>query len=259
MYEFKQKTWILYPSEVFDDDFHCILSGELVTIVAESNSWKTTFALDLIERNAERWVKWFYINLEFPMETMWQSRWLWFHNKNKSYLSNLQELTEEELEDMKRFVSDRLSKYKYYNSPNWISMQRLSQVIEVAAMDWYKIIVIDSFSMIHGNSWNDARGNQNKCMQELQELAQKLDVAIIILHHTNRHWTWEWSQKIMDLSNVMIVISKEQDMDWEEYRNYALIKDKYVTNKELDIYYYWWKYVKNWLWATGWWNNAKPF
>ena len=98
--------------------------------------------------------------------------------------------------------------------------------------------------MIQGNSWNDARWNQNKCMRELQELAQRLEVAIIVLHHTNRTGTWEWSQKIMDLSNVMIVISKEIDAEWEQYRNYSLIKDKYVTNKDIDVYYHWWKYER---------------
>jgi hypothetical protein len=48
----------------------------------------------------------------------------------------------------------------------------------------------------------------------------------------------------MDLSNVMIVISKEVDAEWEQYRNYALIKDKYVVNNEVDCYYRGWKYEK---------------
>ena len=243
MYEFKPKKWILYPSEAFDS-FWCIMSWELATIVAESNSWKTTFALDLIKRNAERWMKCLYVNLEFPMETMWQWRRLWLHGKSKNCLTDLETLTKEEQEDMTRYVSESLNKYKYYSKPNGIELSKLEQIIEVSAMDGYKLFVIDSFSMIHGNSGNDARWNQNKCMQELQELAQKLDVAIIVLHHTNRTWTWEWSQKIMDLSNVMIVISKERDAEWEEYRNYALIKDKYVNNVDVDVYYHGWKYER---------------
>lgn len=193
------------------------------------------------------------------METMWQSRWLWFNGKSKNCLSNLERLSDAEKQDMNKYVSEKLEKYKYYSSPNWITLPKLIQIIEVCAMDWYKIVVIDSFSMIYGNSWNDARGNQNKCMQELQEVAQRLDIAVIVLHHTNRTWTWEGSQKIMDLSNVMIVISKEMDAEWEEYRNYALIKDKYVTNKELDIYYYWGKYVKDWLPLKSRGDNVKPF
>jgi hypothetical protein len=36
-YEFKEKTGFLYPSDAFNS-FGCIMSGELATIVAESNS-----------------------------------------------------------------------------------------------------------------------------------------------------------------------------------------------------------------------------
>ena len=246
MYEFKKKTAIDYPSEAFDD-FECIMTWELATIIAESNSWKTTFALDMIDRNSKKGIKGFYFNLEFPIETMWQSRWLWFHGKTKKDLTTDGTLTDEEIKDMENYVNTNLNKFKYHNKPNGISLQNLEQIIEIAALDGYQLFVVDTFSRIRGNLEKDARNSQNKCMEELQELAQRLNVAIVMLHHTNRQWTWEWSQKIMDLSNVFIVITKEEDGEWEEYRKYKLMKDKYVVNKEVDVYYYWWRYVKDWL------------
>lgn len=241
-----ERAAIDYPSEAFDE-FECILTGELATIIAESNSWKTTFALDMIERNAQKWIKGFYINLEFPIETMWQSRWLWFHGKTKRDLSWESTLTAEEKKDMDNYIQENLKKFKYYNKPNWITLEKLEQIIEVSAMEWYQLFVIDTFSRIQGNLEKDARNSQNRCMEHLQELAQRLNIAIVMLHHTNRSGTWEGSQKIMDLSNVFIVITKEIDWEDNEYRKYKLLKDKYVTNKELDIYYYWWRYVKDWL------------
>lgn len=241
-----ERAAIDYPSEAFDE-FECILTGELATIIAESNSWKTTFALDMIERNAQKWIKGFYINLEFPIETMWQSRWLWFHGKTKRDLSWESTLTAEEEKDMDNYIQENLKKFKYYNKPNWITLEKLEQIIEVSAMEWYQLFVIDTFSRIQGNLEKDARNSQNRCMEHLQELAQRLNIAIVMLHHTNRSGTWEGSQKIMDLSNVFIVITKEIDWEDNEYRKYKLLKDKYVTNKELDIYYYWWRYVKDWL------------
>lgn len=253
MYKFKKKVAISYPAEAFDE-FECIMTWELVTIIAETNSWKTTFALDMIDRNAKKWIKWFYINLEFAIETMWQNRWLWFHNRTKKDLTEDGNITDEEIEDMERYINENLDKFKYYNSPNWISLQKLEQIIEVASLDWFQLFVVDTFSRIHGNLEKDSRSSQNKCMEELQELAQRLNVAIVMLHHTNRQWTWEGSQKIMDLSNVFIVISKEEDWEWEQYRKYKLMKDKFVVNKEVDVYYYWWKYVKDWLWVSW-----KPF
>ena len=56
MYQFKKKLAILYPAECFDE-FDCIMTGELATIIAESNSGKTTFALDMIARNSNRGIK----------------------------------------------------------------------------------------------------------------------------------------------------------------------------------------------------------
>lgn len=243
MYKFNQKLWLLYPDEVFDD-FEGIMTWELATIVAESNSGKTTFALDMISRNAKRGVKGYYINLEFPIETMWQSRWLWFHNKSKNSLTNLDPLSDEEIADLENYVNSNLSSFEYYNNPAGIDLDMLLKVIELQALAWFKFFVIDTFSRIHGNTNENSRGNQNKCMEELQELAQRLNVAIIMLHHTNRQGTWEGSQKIMDLSNVFIVISKQMDAEGEEYRNYKLMKDKFVVNKEVDVYYHWWRYER---------------
>jgi RecA-family ATPase len=122
---------------------------------------------------------------------MWQSRWLRLHGKTKRNLTNLAPLSKDEIKDLERYVNDQLSKFKYYNSPTGISLQKLEQVIEVAAMDGFKFFVVDTFSRIHGNTTNDARGHQNMCMEQLQELAQRLNVAIIMLHHTNRQGTWE--------------------------------------------------------------------
>lgn len=259
MFQFKKKQAIVYPSPAFDE-FECIMTWELATIIAESNSWKTTFALDMIERNADKWIKWYYINLEFPIETMRQSRRLWFHGKTKKDLTEDWNLTDEEIKDMESYINSNLDKFKYYNSPNWITLQRLEQVIEISALEWYQLFVVDTFSRIQGNLEKDARNNQNKCMEELQELAQRLNVAIVMLHHTNRSWAWEGSQKIMDLSNVFIVITKEIDWEEQEYRKYKLMKDKYVVNKEVDVYYYWWKYVKDWFWPDRWhWDTDKPF
>ena len=110
MYKFNKRIWLQYPSEAFDD-FECIMTWEPVTIIAESNSWKTTFALDMIERNAERWVKWYYINLEFPIETMWQWRWLGFHNKDKTSLTDLNSLTDEEIAVIEKQLKGELNAF----------------------------------------------------------------------------------------------------------------------------------------------------
>ena len=72
--------------------------------------------------------------------------------------------------------------------------------------------MIDTFSRIKGNLESAvAHTSQNKSMEVLQELCQKTGVAIVNLHHTNKAGTFEGSQKIMDLSNVFILMAPEED------------------------------------------------
>jgi len=240
------KKWFVFPSENFNkpkSDFGVMMSGELVTIVAESNSGKTTFAMDIIDRNSKLGKKCFYINLEFAIETMRKSRWLWLNWKKKENLTDLAPLSEEEEKQMDSYVKQNLKKFDYYNNPNWISLTDLEKLISEKALEWYEMFVIDTFSRIEWNlNSQTARTMQNKSMEVLQELAQRLDILIIVLHHTNRQWTWEGSQKIMDLSNMFIVIEKDIDWEFQEYRRYKLMKDKYTTNQEVELYYHGWKY-----------------
>lgn len=238
------ERWFLYPSEAFDE-FECFMWWELVTIVAETNSWKTTFWMDLIKRNAEKWRKGFYINLEFDIRNVWKDKWLWFHNKTKANLTDLNPLTDDELADMEKYIDDNLKLFDSYSNANGLTLQELENLIEEKTLQGYELFVIDTFSRIKWNlDSNTARTSQNKCMEEMQELVQRLWIAVVMLHHTNRQWTFEGSQKIMDLSNVFILIQKEKDCDEKDYRRYTLSKDKFVHNKEVCAYYHWWVYEK---------------
>ena len=241
-YVYKEKGWFVYPSEAFRK-FWCFMSWELITIVAPSNSWKTTFAMDLMTINSWLGRKCFYINLEFPIETVWQNKRLRFHWKDKIALTNLDPLSIEDRIDMEKYVNQNLNKFEYYNNPNGLPLDELLQVISDKALEWYEMFVIDTFSRIQWNlDQQVARTSQNKSMEALQEIAQRLNIAVVILHHTNRAWTFEWSQKIMDLSNVFIMIEKSILPSGRPSRIYKLQKDKYMEDAELEISYNKWEY-----------------
>lgn len=238
----KIKAWYKYPAEIFDEPFECFMEKELITVVAETNSWKTTFAMDIIDRNSKLWRKGFYINLEFPIETVRQSRWLRGHGKTKINLTDLNPLSEQEQKDMDEYVQKNLKRFDYYNDPKGIKLEDLINLIKQKALEGYELFVVDTFSKIEGNLVENPRANQNKCMEKLQELVQNLWIAVMLLHHTNRWWNFEWSQKIKDLSNVFITVSKWIDWDWEQYTEYELTKDKFITTKTLTVWYRNWEY-----------------
>lgn len=243
----KEKKWFLYPSDKFNC-FEGFMSGDLVTIVAPSNSWKTTFALDILRRNAKMWRKWMYINLEFEIATVPRNRWLWEHWKWKMDLTDIWTMTEEEKKDMEKYIQDYLSEFKYYNNPDWLELDKLIDLIKKKEEEWYDLFVIDTFSRILWNLNSDtARTSQNKSMEALQALVQELNIAIILLHHTNKLGKFEGSQKIMDLSNVFIMMDKEDDGCWMPCRIYKLMKDKYTPDCELTLWYdvKTWNYLSN--------------
>jgi len=231
------KVWYIYGNETFDA-FDCMMSWELVTIVAESNSGKTTFAMDIIQANAKLGKKWFYINLEFPIETMREWRRLFLNNKKKRNLTDLEPLTRDEKYQKDKYVKEKLAQFDYHNAPKGMELDDIVDLIVEKQKEWYWLIVIDTFSRI---LWNldsaIARTNQNKTMEILQALWQNLWIVIINLHHTNRKWTFEWSQKIMDLSNVFIIMTRDEDMDWNRMTLFDLTKDKFIGSIELETYY----------------------
>lgn len=228
--------WFTYGWDCFDK-FDCFMSWELVTVVAESNSWKTTFAMDIIKENSDNKRKCLYINLEFPIETVRKQRWLYINWKKKRNLTDIDPLSDEDEYDMEKYVENNLSKFEYYNEPQGIELNKLIEKIIEYNNRWYVLFVIDTFSRI---TWNlDSKishTNQNQSMERLQELCQSLWIAIVNLHHTNKKKEFEGSQKIHDLSNVFITITREEDEEWNRVTKYELSKDKFVTKNEIKTY-----------------------
>jgi predicted ATP-dependent serine protease len=73
-----------------------------------------------------------------------------------------------------------------------MDLQDLEKLIADKAEEGYELFIVDSLSRIHGNTdGQNSRGYQNKCMEDLQEMVQKLDIAIVLLHHTNKFGKFE--------------------------------------------------------------------
>lgn len=232
-----EKQWYLYGNSTFDA-FDCIMSWELLTIVSQSNTGKTTFAMDVIQENSKRGKKCFYINLEFPIETMWQSRRLYINKKKKRNMTDIDPLSEVDQRSMDKYVQEKLRQFDYHNCPNGMKIEDIIDLIMQKYNEWYSLFVIDTFSRITGNLDSTiAHTNQNRTMELLQELCQNIGIVILLLHHTNKKWEFEWSQKIMDLSNVFIVMTRDEDWMGNKLTNFELTKDKFVSRIELPVYY----------------------
>ena len=60
-----------------------------------------------------------------------------------------------------------------------MDLQDLEKLIYDKTEQGYELFMIDSLSRIHGNTdGQNSRGYQNKCMEDLQEIVQKLDTSL---------------------------------------------------------------------------------
>jgi hypothetical protein len=73
--------------------------------------------MDIIKENGNRGRKCLYINLEFPIETVWKQRRLYLNGKKKRNLTDLDPLSDEDEYNMNKYVKDNLSKFEYFNDP----------------------------------------------------------------------------------------------------------------------------------------------
>lgn len=239
-----ENIWYVYPWEVFEP-FKCLMSWELAVVVAESNSWKTTFAMNLLQENNKLGKKWFYINLEFKIETVAKHRRLHVKWLDKTHLTDINKLTPQQKSDMDNYVRNYLSKFDYHNEPRGMDINALISLLVQKNGEWYGLFVLDSFSRITGNLDNrNARTNQNKSMELLQEVCQNTGICLIMLHHTNKAGSFEWSQKIMDLANVFINIKREKDEFLDKPTTvFTLTKDKFVRRTDIETVFNNWEYL----------------
>lgn len=237
-----ETKWYVYWNKVFDP-FDCMMSGELATVVAKTNSWKTTFAMNLLQSNKKLWKEWFYINLEFAIDTVAKSRRLYINKKRKRNLTDLDPLTPQEQHELNTYVKNYISKFKYHNNPQGETIEDIIDLIVAKNKEWFELFVLDSFSKIKWNSEKDSRWKQNQAMQKLQELCQSLWIVIVVLHHTNKNWDFEWSQKIMDDSNVFIVVWRDTSPSWTDTTTFTLSKDKFISYIEIQCMFENWEYI----------------
>lgn len=239
-YEYDSTSVAYKLADPIFDELGCMFKWDVVTLFAQGNSWKTTFALDICRRNEAEWHKCFYLNLEFALETTFESRW-----QSKHWLGKIEftQISPEDKKAMKAYVDNEMSKI-HHDTKKWINIDELLEKLLELKQEWYELVVIDSFSMIEWNTSGGSWQSQNKCMVELEHFAKQTWMVLLLIHHTNKQWKFSGSQKIYDLSKVVYAITRV-DGEWLEWwRDYTCLKDKYGCMwKTLRIGYEWWRYI----------------
>ena len=239
--EYKIK-WYEYPNNAFKK-FDCLMSGEFCVIVAWPNSWKTTFALGIVQENAKLGKLWYYINLEFDIKNVPTHMRLNKHWKTKRNLTDLEPLSVEEQLSLDTYVKRYLDQFDYFNSPNWEDIDDLIDKLLELNKQWRDLVVIDSLSWIRMGNEQNRKMIEDYVAEKLMRLCESTGMTIILLHHTNKKGEHSWSQKIKDWSRVFIFIDRDFDPRWDALTTFTLTKDKFVNVVEVKVQYENWEYI----------------
>lgn len=230
-----------YPDIAFDDDFEWLRSSELVLLASPTNTGKTMFAQGIAFRNKDEH-KCLYVNLEFDLERGREDNWKKSRGmKVKIKWSKIDPYTPQEEADLKTYISKCRSKMEILDLSQGTKLETICEKITEYMERGYSLFVIDTFSSIEGA---DKYETQNMIVRTFHDICKITWSCIILVHHFNKSKVdISGSQKLSDLSNVVITLQTEEV--WPHiWVKYTLVKDKaFHWKKELVLIRQNWKYL----------------
>lgn len=216
-------TWWL---ETLDKKFGKPSVRELIVMFGYSGIWKTEYSFFVARRNAEAWKLVQYFSLELPEYDMKQRICLSRAAVSKyEFQTNKYTQTQKDIMDWTYLELEAISNLKIIwqedKTIDWIIEQ-----IQIWYNNWCKMFFIDNLDKVTLKYWWD---NENARYQSitsrLQDLKNKLNVCIILIHHAKKQFNtaqmstpawveWlRWSQKIVDNSTQIFEVFRDLDPD----------------------------------------------
>lgn len=238
-----QDAWLIaymYPSPF--EDFVCLLSWEYAVISAATNSGKTSFVHNVMNRQITDWHSCFYINLEFTVADIAKKKWLDINGKNKADLSeNMSTLTEEEKQSLHDFVKSYLARFDYIDKPNGIWCKEFMEILMNTIDSWYIFIVIDTIDKIENDVWKWFADYDMFLGSTLQKICQDYNVCIIGIKHTNKAWVIGGTYSVQTQAKHIVFIDRDTENNDTTFK---LLKDKSTGYKEIICVWEKWEFVK---------------
>jgi len=215
----KKRTYTWWVPEM-DELFGKVADKDLVIVTAGTNQWKTTFVNFLANSNWLAGAKVTYFTLELRAIEIKQRYafvrvWL---NKNQF---NEWDYTEEQKNKMLKIIDQYEDNFKLYDFDEYPDIDTLCKLIEdLHTNKWQTMFIIDNLWNIKSNK--SELDTQSDITSRLQQLKNKYDICIILIHHNNKFKKKEsiqdhslanmrGNQKIADNSNIVIELSREYD------------------------------------------------
>lgn len=216
----KDSFAVPYPFEGLNKMTFGLRLSELVTVTADSGVGKTS-VLKTIERllllNEEAIERKYGVGLLHLEESNGDTALglLSIHNQQPYHLPT----TDRKEEDLKKAYdellnNDRFICYDHFGSNSIDTI--LDKVRHMVAMGC-KYVVIDHLSIIVSDQSGDERKQLDEITTKLKTLTMELDIAVIVVVHTNRQGQIRGTAGVEQLSNIVLRLQRDK-MDSDPWR-----------------------------------------
>lgn len=220
------RIWYRYPWDYLCEEFWSLVSWEIVLIAAPTNVGKTSMGVSILRENLDK--KAALLNMEFDISDTYRFQFLrskWYKDSQlKAVWTNLMPIDESLKNEIDAFVDKKMSDIPTFTMHQDVPIDDVMVKLDEMIGKWYSMIMVDSLSSI---KWWNTNEWQELIMKYFRNFATDTWVCLLVIHHFNKSWKTEsGSQKISDLSNVVLHMFPAEDWNWWKYRVIVLKKDK---------------------------------
>ncbi len=195
---YKQWKLFKFPVESLNTNLGAIHLSEFTIIIWAPWAWKTTFSLITAIYNMLKWLKVWFISCEMTAWDLIDQHFLWeiwamerFDNAT---------LTEEDEKKLKEYRDKIILNPNFYMKDDLsCTISKLHTYVDLCIKYWCEAIIIDNLVKIVW-CWKELDDNR-EVIEYLYHKSKESNVAIILLHHTDKisslnwwesfRWTWD--------------------------------------------------------------------
>ena len=143
------------------------------------------------------------------------------------------------LEDSKSRINKRLNTLAYKASEKFsfttkgLKIKEIEELIVLRNNTAQKIdlLIIDTYSKFYGCDFKDSYAGHYENITELKELAEKYDIAILIIHHTTKKKNEDWAQNILGSQGITGAVDTIMYLDRKRGSDEGIL---YVTGRDVE-------------------------
>lgn len=237
-----------------DDKLWWIFGWELLVVWWESGIWKSTFINQICTNVSNQWFRVVKYSLENRLESSAKEELFYTINRIRrnsckapyirwpfiaNEYSEKWKRADRDYKDLLKLAYERLSKVPIIelDKDRWVTIQDMVKLIEEEVANWTKLFVIDHLHYFVFEDSDRLDLQIKNVMHDLNELARKHNIAIIIVAHYRNTTGWEkWKEMVpnpwyfRDSSSLKQVAHKIIQIVRDE--------DQIDCDKEITIFYF---------------------